>query len=367
MYFCTIRKIDGSTSSWILEKSCVECHSEIKTKGDLRLDNIKWPVKSEEEAEKWYQVLDAIHLEEMPPEEEEQLSIEDKKYFLDTLNSNLGRLKFKMLKPQPRLMTGEEFKLTVSDLLDIDNKFLDPGRYIPKLAVATKYDTHSKDQIFSLEAIDEFVDGALGSVFYKIDPKAKPESQKKVFSTANIKMGGHQGITEANKYFELRYKWHSNKTYLKWTVEHDGFYEFEFDAEAKGLKASGIKDFDKLTERFRNEENHELHLLGHRTEILPGLNPSYFFVDQIPIKAKRNIYRKRVYLEKGHRIHLELGTGPNYGAVKKGFKQKLVKNDKSYPGPGIRIYDVKVKGPMIEAWPSPTINFYFGGDYTLRE
>ena len=351
----------------ILEKSCVECHSDIKAKGDLRLDNIQWPVKSEEEAEKWYQVLDAIHLEEMPPEEEVQLNIEDKKYFLDTLNSNLSKLKFKMLKPQPRLMTGEEFKLTVSDLLDVDNKFLDPGRYIPELAVATKYDTHSKDQIFSVEAINEFVDGALGAVFYKIDPKAKPESQNKNFSLANIKMGGHQGIMEANKYLELRYKWHSNKTHLKWTVKHDGFYEFEVDAEAKGIQPSGMKFLDQLTERFRKNNFHELHLTGHRSEILPGLNPSYFFIDKINIKSPRKVYRKRVYLEKGHKIHLEFGSGPSYRGIKKAFKQKLVKNDKSYPGPGIRIYDVKVKGPIIETWPSPTINFYFGGDYALKD
>ena len=53
------------------------------------------------------------------------------------------------------------------------------------------------------------------------------------------------------KWLELRFIWHSSKTHLKWVVEHDGYYEFEVDAEARGLKASGIKDFDNLTEKYR--------------------------------------------------------------------------------------------------------------------
>ena len=351
----------------ILETSCVECHNAKKTKGDIRLDNLKWPIRTEMEADKWYSVLDAVHLEEMPPEEEPQLNQADKDYLLKALNTNLNKLKFKMIKPQPRLMTAEEFKLTVSDLLDINNKFLNPGRYIPKLAVATKYDTHSKDQIFSVEAINEFVDGALGAVMHRIDPKDKPQLEKHNFPIDKIKMGGHQGIQNGNKYLELRYTWPVNKTQLKWSANHDGYYEFEIDAEAKGLKPTGLKAFDKMTERFRQQAHHELYLTGHRTVTLPGLNPSYFNLDQLAIGARRQTYRKRIYLEKGHRIHLEFGSGPSFGAIKKAFKQNLVKNNLAYPGPGIRLYGIKIKGPILDKWPTPTINHYFGGDYSLKD
>ena len=350
----------------ILEKSCVECHNAKKTKGDIRLDNLKWPLRTEIEADRWYSILDAVHLEEMPPEEEAHLNQADKDYLLKTLNTNLTKLKFKMIKPQPRLMTGEEFKLTVSDLLDINNKFLNPGRYIPKLAVATKYDTHSKDQIFSVEAINEFVDGALGAVFHKINPQAKPQVQEHDFPNSKIKMGGHQGVIKGDR-LELRFTWHSSKAHLRWEVPHDGYYEFEIDAEAKGLKPSGIEFLDKLSEPFRKNKYHELHLLGHRTQVLPGLNPSYFYVDKLSITEKRKTTKRRVYLERGHRIHLEFGSGPSYGAIKKAFKQKKTKNDLNYPGPGIRLYHVKVHGPFLKEWPTPTINHYFGGDYSLKD
>ncbi|WDE96502.1 DUF1588 domain-containing protein [Lentisphaera profundi] len=351
----------------IFKKSCIECHNAKKTKGDLRLDNIQWPISSEAEAEKWYEILDAVHLEEMPPEEEPALGLEDRDYLLTYLNQQLARLKFKMLKPQPRLMTGEEFKLTVSDLLDINNKFLDPGRYIPKLAVATKYDTHSKDQIFSVEAINEFVDGALGAVYYRIDPGEKPELKTHDFTMDKIKMGGHQGIREGEQWLELRYRWHSSIAQVKWTVEKDGYYEFEVDAEAKGIKPTGIKAFDKITEKYRQNNYHELHFLGHKTEVLPGLNPSYFSIDHIAIGAKRKTYRKKIYLEKGHRIHFEFGSGPNFGTIKRAFSQNLVKNDRGYPGPGIRLHGIKIKGPILDKWPTPTINHYFGGDYSLKD
>ncbi|EDM29621.1 hypothetical protein LNTAR_17763 [Lentisphaera araneosa HTCC2155] len=350
----------------LLEQRCIECHDEITTKGDMRLDNLQWPAKSEEQAEQWYKILDSLQLDEMPPEEETQLKADDKAYLLNTIEQNLAKLKFKILKPQPRLMTGEEFKLTVSDLLDINNKFLDPGRYIPKLAVATKYDTHSQDQIFSEEAINEFIDGALGAVYYKIRPGIKPEVKKHNFLMKDMKMGGHQGIHK-DKWMELRFTWHTSKAHLKWIVDADGYYEFEVDAEAKGIQPSGMKFLDQLTERFRKNNFHELHLTGHRSEILPGLNPSYFFIDKINLKSPRKVYRKRVYLEKGHKIHLEFGSGPSYGGIKKAFKQKLVKNDLSYPGPGIRIHGIKVKGPQLDEWPSPSINHYFAGDYSLAD
>ncbi len=55
-----------------LKQYCIDCHGSKKSKGDLRLDQLSTSLSNERTAETWQEVLDALNMSEMPPEDEDQ-------------------------------------------------------------------------------------------------------------------------------------------------------------------------------------------------------------------------------------------------------------------------------------------------------
>ena len=50
-----------------LNKYCIECHNEKKTKGKVRLDEaFSFDIKTVRDADQWQKILEAINAEEMP-------------------------------------------------------------------------------------------------------------------------------------------------------------------------------------------------------------------------------------------------------------------------------------------------------------
>ena len=55
-----------------VQKYCVSCHGAEKQKGKFRIDTLSQDLTSGPHADDWHEVLDALNLGEMPPEDEEQ-------------------------------------------------------------------------------------------------------------------------------------------------------------------------------------------------------------------------------------------------------------------------------------------------------
>ena len=73
----------------ILEENCYKCHNESKQKGDFRLDNLDWDIINGLDSKHWDDVLYEVSEGNMPPEEKEPLSKQDKEILLGWIEKSL--------------------------------------------------------------------------------------------------------------------------------------------------------------------------------------------------------------------------------------------------------------------------------------
>jgi hypothetical protein len=108
----------------LLQSHCFRCHGQEKQKGDLRLDTLDPNIVQGTSAEQWHDVLNNINLGEMPPEDEPQLSPDERRKLVGWLTEELQKA------AKARRGTGEqlvmrrlnriEYQYTMMDLLGLE-------------------------------------------------------------------------------------------------------------------------------------------------------------------------------------------------------------------------------------------------------
>ena len=114
----------------ILKKHCIKCHGLEKQKGDVRLDTLSIDfLKDRTAAETWHDASDQIKLGEMPPEEEDPLSSEDRKIITEWIDRELSE-SFKKMQGTAnslviRRLNRAEYQHTMTDLLGMEMDYAD--------------------------------------------------------------------------------------------------------------------------------------------------------------------------------------------------------------------------------------------------
>ena len=75
----------------LLQSYCFKCHGEKKQKGDLRLDGLDPNIIKGVSVEEWHDALNKINLGEMPPEDEPQFSVSERRKIVDWLTGELQK------------------------------------------------------------------------------------------------------------------------------------------------------------------------------------------------------------------------------------------------------------------------------------
>lgn len=91
----------------IMDNNCFECHNANKQKGDLRLDNVSWEMISAKNVKTWKTVYEEVKAGNMPPEEEEPLSDNERQSILNWITRSLDSVKPE-LKQQVAVLEKEE-------------------------------------------------------------------------------------------------------------------------------------------------------------------------------------------------------------------------------------------------------------------
>ena len=141
----------------LLEKYCMDCHNEQKSKGQVRLDDLPLAIDSPANAERWQKVLGAINSGEMPPEEKPQLRHEEKAMLLDALSSQMVIAR-KVLADSGGIITmrrlnRREYVNTLRDLLDVE---VDP-RDLPADNDSGRIDTQGAGLFLSSDQFEHYL------------------------------------------------------------------------------------------------------------------------------------------------------------------------------------------------------------------
>ncbi|WP_395737303.1 DUF1592 domain-containing protein [Prosthecobacter sp.] len=117
----------------LLKERCNTCHSTEKQKGDLDLERFTSIADIKREPMIWEGVLDQLHMGEMPPKKETQLSTEQKKLLTQWVQSRLDEVALANAgDPGPvvlRRLSNMEYTYTLRDLTGVES--LDPAREFP--------------------------------------------------------------------------------------------------------------------------------------------------------------------------------------------------------------------------------------------
>ena len=150
--------LDSDILKGFISKHCTECHGPDKQKGETRLDTLSLAITNSDTALHWQEVLDALNLGEMPPEEQPAPSEAELKLVLAHLSEALAKSKKRLSESGGnvalRRINKREYKNTIDQLFG----FRVPDEILPPDDISEGYDTVGQDQQFSSYHFDYYFD-----------------------------------------------------------------------------------------------------------------------------------------------------------------------------------------------------------------
>ena len=181
------------------DRHCLECHDEATAKAGLNLEKLSTKFLSAPSVE-WVEIMDAINLGEMPPEEEPRPDpaksfavvewIADQLLFAEKANREAGG------QIPMRRLNRDEYANTVRDLLQIDANILAPIlEDLPGDGKAEGFDRPGVALFFDQTQLEKTLSAAEQIAELTIvDPKEKPEPFKTRFEPELLLQRGGMGV-----------------------------------------------------------------------------------------------------------------------------------------------------------------------------
>lgn len=106
-----------------MTKYCVDCHGPDHENSALRFNAIPYEVGDQAVAQRWQDILDALNLDQMPPDDAEQPSREELANALETLTANLAEARKRLTDSGGqvvlRRLNRREYQLTIKALFGV--------------------------------------------------------------------------------------------------------------------------------------------------------------------------------------------------------------------------------------------------------
>ncbi|MCL6265847.1 DUF1592 domain-containing protein [Flagellimonas myxillae] len=112
----------------VVDNYCVQCHGPEEQKAGLRLDSINADLVKGPDAATWRGMLDMINSGEMPPEEEEQLTDEERRMLVDWITASVQhaiKIKKSSQAAVIRRLTKKQYTNSLNNLLGVSVDFGD--------------------------------------------------------------------------------------------------------------------------------------------------------------------------------------------------------------------------------------------------
>lgn len=371
---------------------CIDCHNEGDEKGDREFETLATAINDEEVLVDYQDILDQLNLGEMPPPEVDQPDDNERLAIIATLTDAIARYHDQRTDNRGesvlRRLNAREYRNTVRDLLQLDVTIFDPTESFPRDQTVDHLDNIGESLVTSsfllakyLSAAEQVIDRAL----YPLEqPAVKTWSfddnfrQQPEIDNVHRKTNGFRHLTlydvpGADKHEGAYASIHD----FKQGVPFDGVYEITF--QAQGLNRDHPYDDDLVgTSRdqpFRigivpgNEHVGELHLP----------QPIEPLLATIDITDDAAVYTVRVPLDRGYTPRFIWQNGlmdarnlwtklirryperfpPNIqGIVETRFN--AINSGKL---PQVHIDNVRIRGPIVDAWPKASQRVLLGDDF----
>ncbi|EDM28498.1 hypothetical protein LNTAR_11296 [Lentisphaera araneosa HTCC2155] len=358
-----------------LTQYCLDCHNNSKDKGELNLEELNGFHTNADTLEMWHDIYDQIKEGEMPPEEENQPSEQERKSMMAWIQKQMVAGKEDMKKAtytHLRRLNNNEYNRTVGDLLKIDTSLLDLSRNFPTDELKENFKNNGEAlqvSSFHLEAYIEAAEEAINKAVYFGD---KPEIQTNTFRPPYSKSNNvlkAARVLGKDKFMDLveqrSYAFHPEQLS---GVPESGYYKVTAKVQARNrkhdlnpksfkvpqdqlLRASivltdprtGDSNYftasDRTAQEFELKDEKVMEVSG-KYWIDKGYTAKIGFPNSIPFfkPAKGKFDRKKFKkFYKGR-------TGPFGGFL---AAQDVMRDH----GPVVRVFEYKIEGPFYDEWP----------------
>ena len=342
----------------ILEAHCTKCHGPEKQKSKIRLDTLSTDLISDRPAaETWHDALNAINLGEMPPEDEPELSSEDREilttWIRGTLKSAIAAQKSTGGEVIMRRLNRVEYQNTMTDLLGIKANY---GKNLPP-------DTPSEDGFknngaaLSMSPLQlEYYLAAAREGLSRAIVSGPPPGKIKITTTESTKKSNRKNSTSRLGY---------SGSFVGKFLEFPDEGEFIIRVKARAELVEG-KAFPRLKAVFgyRADTQTPSAELGE-IDITSSESSTYEFrgrMEQFPVQSRtqskypgqlvmlENAFDDGIKRKEKRTIEKEVEVKNKKGKIQI-KKQKTTEWIEHNDVPKIVIEAVQFEGPIYEAWP----------------
>ena len=391
--FAATSRADKSTSVF-LKTHCIRCHGGQKQKADRRFDTLSAQIRNLADLERYQEIVDQLNLESMPPEAEPQPTAEERATTIaqltrqltaarDELNSSGGHSVL-------RRLNSWEYRQTIGDLLGLNVDVWNPAEDFPAEVTVDGFDNNGAGLVTSGMLMDHYFVAAEEAIRRATQfgerPASKKYTQKSPFYFEGKEAKDLPKLFQTDRFrfipdtpFTDLYGRHYRGGHIGFLpllrqggVADSGIYTIRVRAAAVGR----VHDYGKALGDFRNGDPlvMEIAAVDRRGSVESTGNVSKMTsLARVELTNEEpQWFEWEVYMEAGYEPEVRFRNGPlaakrmvrlltTDAADKPEFKpfvdlpggtEKAHGVLKAYQGPRLRIWEVEVEGPHIDAWPS---------------
>ncbi len=379
---------------------CIKCHGPENQKADRRFDKLTTTIKTPDDALLWQEILDQLNKGEMPPKKEKQPPRTELLAAVDAITQSVAdatqRFKATGAHTVLRRLNSYEYQQTIGDLLGLNVAGWNPAADFPPENRVNGFDNNAGAQTTSGMLLDHYFIAAEEAIQRTTAFGAKPEMksyvQKSPFYFEKTKAGDLPKVFQTDRFRWVSHTGYDDLVGRDYRGGHIGFEplghggapqsgRYTIRVQAAAIDRTHQYDF---IDDYRNGDPIVMeiaavtrggsvestgNITGQRTLALVELTndkPQWFewTVDldrgeepevrfrNGPVRAKRLaglMSRNANKYPELNAVGRELGKGEIASAMLK-----------AYRGPKLRIWEMQVKGPQLDQWPTPGHTLIYG-------
>ena len=377
-----------------LKENCIRCHGSQTQKADRRFDDLPNVIQNLTDLERYQEIVDQLNLEEMPPEDEPQPTAGDRAKAIAQLTDMIGeaqaRLKDSGGHSVLRRLNSWEYRHTIGDLLGLNVEAWNPTENFPAEVKVEGFDNVGAELVTSGMLLEHYFDAAEEAIRRATQFGDRPQTESFAQQSPFYFKNGSK--TNLPKLFQIdRFRFIPDTPYTDMYGRHyrGGHLGFKPLLEQGGVTHSGIykirvraaavgrfHDYGKALSDFRNGDPlvMELAAVDRRGSVESTGNVSKMVsLKRIELTNEEpRWFEWDVYMEAGFEPEVRFRNGPlaakrlvrmltTQAADRPEFEPFIDMKSgtekahgvlKAYNGPRLRVWEIQLEGPQVDAWPS---------------
>lgn len=332
-----------------LQNHCADCHGGGADEGDFELTSLREDLTDPTAHDVWQLVHHRIESGEMPPQDYEQPSDEDRAAAVQAMLQSLGEAQSQRQAIEGRVtarrLNQTEFETTLSDLLgmplDVADRLPADAKREGFTTVGDALNISSVQMQAYLEAIDTAIDQSVALT-------EQPRTDKFRLSLLNnrgymqVYRRQHPALPVVdgmNLYAREEMSFHHG-LWGQYVVPRDGRYRIKVSAYRVHTDQPIA-----LTMRVGGS--------GHKE----SLDVKHKLLEHFEIESDQpSVHHWEGHLTRGHFLHLHPSELPIHRFPVKGLYRQL-----QWRGPGVCVQWLEIEGPIVDQWPPAGQEALFGG------